>query len=206
MSWHTVLAGLALVACGGRGSTGAPAAAPVGPLPTAGLAGQKVAVYPLTMLGAAEELGWRNLLGSRREALYRADSVLAEELTSRAPEVSWVLPEELRRAARRGQPMLTDPDQMATALLRSPELRTVPDPLRSQMRALTAVTADRYALVPASLVFVPDESGRGRAELTVVLIDVRTGMIGWRTVARGVADAPWEALRAALRTLTPGLP
>jgi hypothetical protein len=102
--------------------------------------------------------------------------------------------------------MLTDPDQMATALLRSAELTVVPDPLRSQMRALTGVAADRYALVPASLVFLADPGGRARAELTVVLIDVRTGAIGWRTVAWGVGDGPWDALRAALKALTPGLP
>ncbi len=146
------------------------------------------------------------MLGPRRAALDRADSVVAEELVARAPEVTWILPDELRRAARRGQPMLADPDQMATALLRSPELTIVPDPLRSQMRALTAVAGDRYALVPASLVFVPDEAGRASAELTVVLIDVRTGVIGWRTVARGVGEGPWESLKAAVKALTPGLP
>ncbi|GBD32327.1 MAG: hypothetical protein KatS3mg081_1934 [Gemmatimonadales bacterium] len=206
MRWFTVVAGLSLVACSGSRAAGTGSPAPVAPLPTAGLAGQRVAVYPLTMVGAADELGWRDLLSPRRAALDRADSVVAEELSARAPEVTWILPDELRRAARRGQPMLTDPDQMATALLRSPELRIVPDPLRSQMRALTAVAADRYALVPASLVFLPDESGQARAELTVVLIDVRTGEIGWRTVARGVGSAPWEALRAAIKALTPGLP
>lgn len=206
MQWLAIFAGLGFLACGGSRAAGVGPPAPVAPLPTAGLAGQKVAVYPLTMLGAADELRWQELLGPRREALDRADSVLGAELLARAPEVSWVLPDELRRAARRGQPLLTDPDQMATALLRSPDLTVVPDPLRSQIRALTAVAGDRYALVPASLVFIPDEAGRGRAELTVVLIDVRTGVIGWRTVARGVGAAPWEALKAALKSLTPWLP
>ncbi len=206
MRWLIYLAGLGVIACGGSRPTGVRSLAPVAALPTAGLAGQKVALYPLTMLGAAEELGWGDLLSPRRAALDRADSVVAQELAARAPEVTWVLPGDLRRAARRGQPMLTEPDQMATALLRSPDLTIVPDPLRSQMRALTAVAGDRWALVPASLVFVPDETGQSRAELTVVLVDVRTGVIGWRTVAHGVGGAPWEALRAALKALTPGLP
>lgn len=203
--WPILLAGLALGGCGSSpGAVAVPE--PGAPLPTAGLAGQKVAVYPLTLLGASEELGWRYRLSPRREALDRADSILATALTERAPEVTWVLPEELRRAARRGTPMLADPDQLATGLLRSPELSIVPDPLRTQLRALTAVVGDRYALVPASLVFWPDSGGVGRAELTVVLVDVRTGAIGWRTVARGKGSSPWEAFWSALKALTPGLP
>ena len=71
---------------------------------------------------------------------------------------------------------------------------------------LTGVAGGRYALVPASLVFTVTEEGRGRAELTLVIVDVRTGLVGWRTVAHADGDDPWLALRAALKTLTPGLP
>lgn len=95
---------------------------------------------------------------------------------------------------------------MATALLRAPEVRVIPDPLRSQLRNLTAVVGDRYVLVPASLAFVRAGDGAARAELTLVLADVRTGAVGWRTVAHGSAGGPWEALWQALKALTPGLP
>jgi len=44
------------------------------------------------------------------------------------------------------------------------------------------------------------------AELTVVLADVRTGRVGFRTVARGEGDDPWTALTRAVKSLTPGLP
>ncbi len=44
------------------------------------------------------------------------------------------------------------------------------------------------------------------AELTVVLVDVRTGRVGFRTVARGEGDDPWTALTRAVKNLTPGLP
>jgi hypothetical protein len=75
------------------------------------------------------------------------------------------------------------------------------------MRNLVAVAGDRYALIPASLVFVPaPEGGGGRTELTLVLADVRTGAIGWRTVANAVAGDPWEGLARALKALTPWLP
>jgi hypothetical protein len=35
---------------------------------------------------------------------------------------------------------------------------------------------------------------------------VRTGRIGFRTVARGAGDDPWTALVHAVKTLTPGMP
>lgn len=197
-----VWAVLAAAGCA-KSQPAARAPGPVRPLPTAGIAGQRVAVYPLTMVGAVDELDWEDWLEPRRTALDRADSLLTSALSERSPEVEWVFPDELRRAARRGAPMLTNPDQMATSLLRSAGLRNIPDPLRSQMRNLTGVVGDRYALVPASLVFTTDDEGRGRAELTLVIVDVRTGTIGWRTVAHAAAAGPWEALRLALRALTP---
>jgi len=40
----------------------------------------------------------------------------------------------------------------------------------------------------------------------MVLANVRTGMIEWRTVANAVGADPWEALQGALKALTPGLP
>lgn len=196
------------LACGGKGPADGQAAVPEPalPLPTAGVAGQRVAVYPLTLMTAAEELGWHPHLAARREALDRADSIIGALLAERSPEVTWVLPAELRRAAARAPGMLANPDQMGTALLRSPGVAQIPDPLRSQMRSLNGVAADRYALIPAALVFTRTPEGRGQAELMVVMGDVRTGLLPWRTVARGQGDDPWEALRAAFKTLTPGLP
>jgi len=101
---------------------------PTAPLPTAGLAGEKVVVFPLTLIAADEHLGWQEPLTPRRAALDRADSVLGDMLTSRSPEVTWVLPPELRQAARRGVGVASDPDQMATSILRSRSLRQIPDP------------------------------------------------------------------------------
>ncbi len=181
---------------------------PTAPLPTAGLAGQKVVVFPLTLIAADERLDWRKPLTPRRAALERADSVIGDMLTSRSPEVTWVLPPELRQAARRGVGVASDPDQMATSMLRNPGFRQLPDPLWSQMRTLAAIAGDRYVLVPASLIFLPAGTGKtgGLAELTLVLADVRTGAIGWRTVARGEGPDPWTALELALKGLVPGLP
>jgi hypothetical protein len=170
-----------------------------------GLAGEAVTVYPLTMLIAQESLGWDEYVQPRREALDRADSLVATFLTERAPEAIWVLPDELRLAARRAPGMLVQPDQMGTSLLRTP-FEQVPDPLRIQLRALTGVAGGKYALIPASLVFFAAGEGQGRAELTMVLVDVRLGRPVWRSVAVGTGNDPWEATRTALKSLVPGLP
>ena len=203
-------------ACGGK--KGEPVPEPTAPLPTAGMAGQPVSVLPLTLLAAAEELHWQAPLADRRAALTRADSIIGALLTARSPEVSWVLPDELRRAARRAPGVAPDPDRLGTALLyRAPNVQTVPDPLRSELRTLAALAGPgggRYALVPAGLVFrlpssqagPPPSAGHGTAELTVLIADVRTGVIGFRTVARGEGDDPWSALERAMKSLTPGLP
>lgn len=202
-----VLLAAGTAACGGGARQEAGAApAPAHPLPTAGIAGQEVTVYPVTLLSAEATLGWDAQLGPRREALDRADSIIGALLEERSPEVSWVLPPALRRAAAQAPGLLGEPDKMGTALLRAPELKQLPDPLRSQMRALTGVAGGRYALVPAALVYYRTPEGRGRAELTLVIADVRTGLIGWRTTAHAAGDDPWTALRDAFKTLTPGLP
>lgn len=217
---------LAAVACGGKPEAApAPEPEPTAPLPTAGLAGQRVALFPLTLIAAEDSLHWDSLLVDRRASLARADSVIGSLIAARAPEVTWVMPDELRRAARRSGGVAADPDQMGTAILRAERLADVPDPLRSQLRTLVALAGGRYALVPAALVYRvagrphgrmaerPDSSAGKRAggqaataELSVVLIDVRLGRVGWRTVARGEGDHPWSALTQAVKALTPGLP
>lgn len=194
----------AVAACGGA-SANAPAPSVPRPLPVGAMVGADVVVYPLTMVLAEGSLQWDDSLRPRVDALRRVDSLIAAALTERTPEVTWVLPDELRQAARRAPGLLINPDRMATATLRH-NLSKVPDPLRSQMRMLTGVIGDRLALVPASLLFFEAAELGGRAELTMVLTDVRLGEIRWRSVVRGTGPTPWRALEDALQTLSPGLP
>ena len=100
LSMLAMAALLGLNACGG-GRLNTAAEPETAPLPTAGIAGQEVAVYPLTLVVSEETLGWSELLQPRRDALDHADSLIGAFLTERAPEVVWVLPEALRRAAGR---------------------------------------------------------------------------------------------------------
>ena len=214
-----------LIGCHGKAHVEQPTA--TAPLPTAGIAAQQVGITPLTLVAADDSLHWQALLGERRAVLAKSDSVIGTLLKNRAPEVTWLLPDELRRAARRAPGIAPDPDQMGTALLlrgggRREEI--VPDPLRNELRTLAALAGGgggRYTLVPAGLVFRRTTTGAGSAgaqhaaplprglaiaELTVVMVDVRTGRVGFRTVARGEGDDPWTALTRAVKSLTPGLP
>jgi hypothetical protein len=209
-----------LVACGGKKTDQPPTPVPTAPLPTAGLAGQKVSVLPLTLAAAEDALRWEALIADRRPTLDKCDSIIGSLLVGRSPEVTWVGPTELRRAARRAPGIAPEPDQMGTAFLRADALIDVPDPLRYQLRTLAGLSGARFALVPAGLVFrkAParsDTAGAQHAaslptvavaELSIVLIDTRVGRVQWRTTARGEGLDPWTALTRAVKSLTPGLP
>ena len=203
---------LALVApacAGGKQEPAAPAAAPDPPvaiLPVTRLTGQTVAILPITMVVADPELqsdpnyaAYRD----RRAALSQADSIVTEGIVSRAPEVSWVPPRELRKMARRSAGYLADPDQMGHAVLRAPKLSQIPDPLRSSLRSLMAVAGGRFALAPASLGFGPEPDGQIRADLSLVLADARSGKVLWRSLALGRGKTPDEALSAAVASVLP---
>jgi len=197
------------LACGGKKTDTPPTPVPTAPLPTAGIAGQQVPVWPLTLVAAEDTLHWDALIGDRRTTLDKCDSIIGALLAGRSPEVTWVGPAELRRAARRAVGIAAEPDQMGTAFLRAEALVDVPDPLRYQLRTLVGIAGGRFALVPAGLVYrhVPTSpAGVATAELSIVLIDTRVGKVGWRTVARGEGLDPWTALTRAMKNLTPGLP
>src|SRR5260370_17094990 len=148
-----VVPSAALAACPHRSETLTPE--PTAPLPTAGIASQPVGVLPLTLVAAEDSLHWDTALGERRVALAKSDSIIGTLLKTRAPEVSWLLPDELRRVARRAPGIAPAPDQMGTAILFHPtkqEPEMVADPLRSELRTLAALAGGgRYALVPAGV-------------------------------------------------------
>lgn len=187
------------------------------PLPTTGLSGQSVVVLPLTLVAIDDSLHW--VLPDRHPTLLHADSLIGEMLMARSPEVAWVPASEVRRAAHHAPGIATSPDQLGTAVLRVEHLTTVPDPLRGQVRTLAALAGGgggRYVFIPVALIFrlppaapgVPRPAGThtGLAELSLVVADIRTGIIQWRTMAIGEGDDPWTALTHAMKSLTPGLP
>ena len=183
-----------------------PPSPPVATLSSAAFSGQTIAVLPITLVVADPALQSDSTYANYRDhrtALLRADSLVGEQLQTRGPEVTWVLPPQLRKVARRAAGFVEDPDQMGQAILRSPKLTKVPDPLRSSLRSLMALVNGRVALVPASLGFGPESDGRVRADLTLVLADSRTGKVIWRSLAYGRGKSPDEALNAAVAAVLP---
>lgn len=196
---------IALLACGGGGQPPEPAAPkdPPRPLLTAALAGQAIAVVPLTLLITDDSLSRVAPLGDRALALAWADSTVGALLQARGPEVKWVLPPELRKVARRAPGIAPDPDRMGQAVLRVQNIKEVPDPLRSNLRTLMALVGGRFVLVPAALGFLTEPGEQVRAELSLVLADTRDGRVLWRSLARGTGPTPARALAAAMETVLP---
>jgi hypothetical protein len=206
-----VILALLSFSCAAGAQQPAPVApAPPGPLappvPTEALVGQNVAVMPITLVAADPALQSDTVYApyrDRQTTLLWADSLIGEAFTGRAPEVRWVLPPELRKAARRSPGIVGDPDQMGQAMLRSPKLKDIPDPLRSSLRNLMAVVGGRAVMVPASLGFGRQADGRIRADLTLVVADTRSGKVLWRSLAAGNGTDPQTALDAALTAVLP---
>jgi hypothetical protein len=199
-----------LLACAASAQQPAPPAAPppppAAPVPTMSLSGQNIAVMPITMVVADPALASDSLYApwrDHRTALSTADSLIGDAFAGRAPEVKWVLPPELRKVARRSPGIVGDPDLMGQAVLRSHKLHDIPDPLRSSLRNLMAVVGGRTVMVPAVIGFGRQADGRIRADLTLVLADVRNGHVLWRSVPGGTGGTPREALDSALTVALP---
>lgn len=179
---------------------------PALPLSTTALAGQKVSVLPLTMLVTDPSLDADSSVAALLALPARlrwADSLIGAACTERAPEVSWVLAPALRKAARRGAGFVPDPDQMGQSVMRSPAVKRIPDPLRSNLRTLVALAGGRNVLIPAALGFSRDSTGELRANLSLAFGDARTGAVLWHSLATGTGTTPASALRSALATVFP---
>jgi hypothetical protein len=190
---------------GGQTPSRPPSQPPRG-LATEAIAGEAVALLPLTLVvtdPAVRADSALTILGDRRHLLLWADSVISEEFETRAPEVKWVSAPRLRQMAHRNPGMVPDPDQMGQAILRSPKLSKVPDPLRGSLRNLTAITGGRYAMVPAAMGLSRDPGGGFRADLSLALADSRSGAVLWRSATYGSGAAPGDAIAAAIAAILP---
>lgn len=170
------------------------------------LSGQQVALLPITIVVADTSIERDSSYAAfrgRAAALSRTDSLITESFQMRAPEITWIPPNELRRIARRAPGMLSDPGTYGQAMLRSPKLEQVPDALGANLRKLVALSGGRMVFVPAALGFSRDDAGLVRADLSLVLVDTRRNTIVWRSQAHGTGAGPDEALTAALATVFP---
>jgi len=175
---------------------------PISALATAPLAGQTVAVIPLTILVGDEEMMGQAPFNDHTKAVAWGDSIIQQRILALAPEPKWVFPPDLRRMAHRAVGVAPDPDHMGQGIMRAPDLEDVPDPLRSSLRSLLAVAGDRYAFIPAAISFTPDSVGQ-RVDASLVLVDVRLGKVLWRTVTYASGTTPARALTNALDAVFP---
>lgn len=174
------------------------------PLVTAAVAGQGVAIIPINLVVVDPSLPAGTVAADRPTLLRWTDSLLTEGAKARAPEVQWIPPGELRRISKRSGGLLPDPDQMGQSVMRGWSIKTVPDPLRSNLRRLLAVAGgSRYAMIPASLIFRADSAGQLAADLSILLADVRTGRVVWRSIAKGRGGTADQVLGKAVATIFP---
>ncbi|MEO8452472.1 MAG: hypothetical protein ABI647_21950 [Gemmatimonadota bacterium] len=172
-------------------------------LSTSSLSGQSVVVLPITIVVAEPGLKTGALPSGHSALVAWADSVISEALQSRAADVKWKLPPEIRRVAKRGAGFVQEPDFMGQSVLRGWSVEMVPDPLRSHLRRLSAVVGDRLVLVPASIFFRTMPNDSVHVELSVALVDSRLGRVIWRTFTTADADSPTAALEHALTDMLP---
>lgn len=173
-------------------------------LVTAAVAGQGVAIIPIEMVVIDPSVAGGAISADRPTLRRWADSLLTEGAESRAPEVKWIPPGELRRIARRGAGLVPNPDQMGQSIMRGWSISSVPDPLRSNLRKLLAVAGGwRYALIPAALVLSTDSTGALAANLSILLADARTGRVVWRSMAKGAGGTADQVLGKAIATIFP---
>lgn len=168
------------------------------------LAGQRVAVLSLTLVVRDSLVPASAMPGDRTALTAWADSLLEATLAERAPEVLWVFPPEVRRHARKAAGRLPDGANWGQSVMRSTQLKTVPDPLRGNLRLLMGLADGRFAFLPASLHLSVAPEGGVRARLEAVLTDTRSGAVSWRAT-NAVATAPdaAAAIRGAIATFLP---
>jgi hypothetical protein len=197
---------LLALACGGghhEPESATPKEDPIIPLATTGLAGQPISVIPLTIIIADDSIMETAPFNDRVKSLLWADSIIGNVLLARAPEPKWILPPELRRMAHKAVGLAPDPDHMGQGVMRSPDLGDIPDPLRSSLRTLVALSGGRHAFIPAAVGFSSDSSGEYRADLSLVLTDVRIGNVLWRTHSHALGTTPARALTNAMEEVFP---
>lgn len=172
------------------------------------LAGQSVAVLPLTHLERDSVIAQDSVLGPYLERLggiRRFDTVFGRFLTENIIDTKWILPDDLRRIYKRnGGAMVPDPDFVGQAALWNPRIeKKVPEPLNSRIRKLVSFTDARTMLVPTGLQFRRDSTGLIGARVGLVLVDARIGDVKWRSYSDGKGPTPDAAVRSALMASLP---
>jgi len=184
--------------CGGQRPAAVVPRDPIGsvgvsPLPVGSLAGSNALLLTIGGLVVGDSVA--ALEARHTELLDAANAALDTALRRDAREVTWQGLPEQRRAMRRSPTLNVDPDRLPTEYLIGTRVETVPDPLWSEVRTLSAMMGARYAIVPAA-VRIAGAAGAYRASYVLVAVDARTGQVVWRGRTDGAAAASPEAALA----------
>lgn len=129
------------------------------------LSGQRVLVLPLQ---AAAALPF---------AAGALENEIVFALAERDARVTWITPDDVRRAARRSPLFATDPDALPTdAMLHHGERRVV-EPLAGELRRFSALVDARLVLLPRVSVQYAD--GGEAVRLSAVIVDARSNDVLW---------------------------
>ena len=88
------------------------------PLLVASITGQPVALLPVTLVIADSTVADSALVKERVALIRYTDSLIVEGLLTRAPEIEWIVPNDLRRMARRAERMALPSSPAAQACVR----------------------------------------------------------------------------------------
>lgn len=196
-----IVTALALAGCGGSRGRASPedpfAATPEAPLPVAAMAGRPVLLLSLGAVVGDTGRAVRELELGRAALLEYANAALDTALRRDARGVLWHGLAEQRRAARGAPTLGLQPDNLFTAPLADRRVEQVPDPLRSQLRSLAALTGARTAVVPVAL-RVRAAGEALVATFLLVAVDARLGTVLWRgSVSGGPAGSVEAAIASA---------
>jgi hypothetical protein len=177
----TILLGVVLVSCSRTAPELRPP--PHGSSAPLLLSGQRVLVVPLQTAGALPfEAG-------------PLESEIVFALGERDPRVTWITPDEVRRAARRSPLFASDPDALPTdAMLHRGERRVV-EPLAGELRRFSALVDARLVLLPRLSLHIGTGDGEQAVRLSAVVVDARSNDILWWAEM----PAPLEEMRARPR-------
>ena len=167
------IAVLLVAGCAAR-NTPPSADQPAAPPPI--LTGQVVMVLP-AQHGPAGGMSMEPVTGLDRE--------LEFWLSEQTPRVQWVFASELERILARSPSLEIDLHSLAVSSFHRGEVRNIGDPLFGDLNKLGALTNARAALIPVAAAWIPDGAGSGRVEISVALIDNRTGRVIWTGVVAG---------------------
>lgn len=128
------------------------------------------------------------------------DSAIGATFARIVPDSPWLDANTIRARAEANR-SLPHPDSMPWHLLPLKAAETVPAVLMSQIRAVAKIHPARYHLVPGRVTYRATQSGRARAEVSLVMIDVKIGWVLWRSDFAGEADTELNAVAVGLRKL-----